>query len=331
MRHDYSLEEIRGIHDLPLFELIDRSRDVHRRFHDPSAIQLCSLLSVKTGGCPEDCSYCAQSARYRTRVEPERLLDHDAVLQRARRARAHGATRFCMGAAWKGLRDGETFEKVLALVRDVRALGIETCCSMGDVTPEQARRLKDAGLDSYNHNLDTSPDFYSKIITTRSFEQRMQTLRAIQAAGIRVCTGGIIGMGESVEDRCSMLQELARMDPHPDSVPINALIRIPGTPLEQLPPIDPIEMVRMVATARILMPRSMVRLSAGRTLLGQEAQLLCIYAGANSIFYGDRLLTADNVAPSDDDRLLQTAGLRPLAAFAETRVRAPAVADGAGD
>lgn len=311
-RHDFSVEEIRAIHDLPLFELIDRARDVHRRVHDPSGIQLCSLLSIKTGGCPEDCSYCAQSVRYRTAVEPERMLEHDAVVERARRAKNRGASRFCMGAAWKGLRDGDSFERVLRLIREIKALGIETCCSMGDVTRDQATRLREAGLDSYNHNIDTSPGFYKSIITTRSFDQRMKTLRAVQEAGIRVCTGGIIGMGETIDDRCGMLQELARLDPHPDSVPINALIPIPGTPLEELPPIESTDMLRMVATARILMPRSMVRLSAGRALLSREAQLLCIYAGANSIFYGDKLLTADNATPSDDDNLLKVAGLKAI-------------------
>jgi biotin synthase len=313
IRHDYALDEIRAIHDTPLLELIDRARDVHRQAHEPSSIQLCSLLSIKTGGCPEDCSYCAQSARYGA-VEPGRMLDPEVIVERARRARDRGASRFCMGAAWKGLRDGEVFDNVLALIRAIKALGIETCCSMGDVSEPQARRLREAGLDSYNHNIDTSPGFYKSIITTRSFEQRMTTLRAVQQAGIRVCTGGIIGMGESVDDRCGMLQELARFDPHPDSVPINALIPIAGTPLEKLPRVQPIEMVRMVATARILMPGSMVRLSAGRSMLSPEAQLLCMYAGANSIFYGDKLLTADNATPCDDDALIAAAGLKPMPA-----------------
>jgi biotin synthase len=314
VRHDYSIEEIRAIHDLPLFGLMDRARDVHRQTHAPDRIQLCSLLSIKTGGCPEDCGYCAQSARYRTSVEPERLLDHDTVVHRARIARDRGASRFCMGAAWKGLREGESFELVLRLIESIKALGIETCCSMGEVSEEQACRLRDAGLDAYNHNIDTSPRFYKSIVTTRTFDQRMQTLRAIQRAGIRVCTGGIIGMGESIDDRCGMLQELARLDPHPDSVPINALIPIAGTPLEKLPAIDPMEMVRMVAAARVVMPHAMVRLSAGRALLSRESQLMCLYAGANSIFYGDKLLTADNASPCEDDALLRVAGLRPMEA-----------------
>lgn len=313
IRHDWAIAEIRAIHDTPLLELIDRARDIHRQAHDPSSIQLCSLLSVKTGGCPEDCSYCAQSARYRA-VEPSQMLDPESIVAKARLARDRGASRFCMGAAWKGMRDGEVFENVLGLVRAIKALGIEACCSMGEVTQEQAQRLKDAGLDSYNHNIDTSPGFYKSIVTTRTFEQRMATLRAIQKAGIRVCTGGIIGMGESIDDRCGMLQELARLEPHPDSVPLNALIPIVGTPLEKLPAVKPIEMVRMVATARVLMPRSMVRLSAGRSQLSAEAQLLCMVAGANSIFYGDKLLTADNAAPCDDDALIAAAGLKPMLA-----------------
>ena len=266
-RHDYEVQEIRAVYELPLFELVDRARDVHRAVHAPNEIQLCSLLSVKTGACPEDCGYCAQSARYATGLEPERLVDPALVVEHAKAARSRGATRFCMGAAWRGLRDDSAFDRVLEMVRSVKELGLECCCSMGMLTAEQARRLKEAGLDAYNHNLDTSPRFYKSIVTTRTYEERMQTLRLVQQAGIQVCTGGIIGLGESVEDRCAMLRELSSLDPHPDSVPINLLIRMPGTPLEKLPPVDPLDALRMAATARILMPRSIVRLSAGRSML----------------------------------------------------------------
>jgi len=313
LRHDYTIPEIRALHDRPLFALIDQARDVHRLAQDPTALQLCSLLSVETGACAEDCAYCAQSARYRTHVKAGRSLDPETILGHATEARRRGATRFCMGAAGSGPDDEATFGRVLDLVRRVKALGIETCCSLGRLDADQARRLREAGLDSYNHNLDTSRRYYPEIITTRTFDDRLATLRAVQAAGIRVCTGGIIGMGETVDDRCGMLQELAALDPHPDSVPLNVLVRIPGTPLAALPPVDPLEIVRMVATARILMPRSMLRLSAGRAALGREAQLLAIYAGANSIFYGDKLLTVDNAGPDDDDALLAAAGLTPLA------------------
>jgi biotin synthase len=312
-RHDWTVPEIRAIHDLPLFELVDRARDVHRRTQPEGAIQLCSLLSVETGACPEDCAYCAQSARHRTHVVPDRTLDREAILARARAARERGATRFCMGAAGRGPTDGDTFERILEVVRAVKALGIETCCSLGRLDGDQARRLKAAGLDSYNHNLDTSRRYYPEIITTRTFDERLETLRNVQAAGIRVCTGGILGMGETVDDRCGMLEELTRLRPHPDSVPLNALVRIPGTPLQALPPLDPLELVRLVATARLVLPRSIVRLSAGRAQLGREAQLLALYAGANSIFYGERLLTVENAGPAEDDALLAAAGLRPLA------------------
>jgi biotin synthase len=275
-------------------------------------VQLCTLLSVKTGGCPEDCAYCPQSSHHETSVDPERMLDVGEVLAAAGRAREKGATRFCMGAAWREVKEGPAFDRVLDMVRGVKALGLEACCTLGMLTDEQAQKLKDAGLDAYNHNLDTSRENYRSIITTRTYDDRLVTLRNVRQAGITVCTGGIIGMGESTDDRCRMLRELASLDPHPESAPINALVRVEGTPLAALPPIDPMELVRMIATARILMPRTKVRLSAGRTDLPREAQLMCLYAGANSIFYGDTLLTTPNPGEDVDAALLRDAGLSAM-------------------
>lgn len=312
IRHDWTVDEVQRIHDTPLLELIDRARAVHRELHSAAEVQLCSLLSVKTGGCPEDCAYCPQSSHHKADLEPERMLDPDAVLSAAGRAKAAGSTRFCMGAAWREVKDGPAFDKVIEMVKGVKALGLEACCTLGMVTEEQAERLKQAGLDAYNHNLDTSKEHYRSIITTRTYEERLTTLRNVRKAGITVCSGGIIGMGESTRDRCGMLVQLARLEPHPESVPINALVRIAGTPLESLPPIDPLEFVRMIATARIIMPQSMVRLSAGRNELSREAQMLCLYAGANSIFYGERLLTTDNPAADEDRALLSDAGLTAM-------------------
>ena len=311
MRHDWTIDEVVEIHDAPLFELLDRARAVHREMHAAGEVQLCTLLSVKTGGCPEDCAYCPQSAHYDTGLGKEKLLDVDEVLEAAQAAMAVGATRFCMGAAWREVREGPEFERVLAMVRGVKALGLEACCTLGMIDASQAERLKEAGLDAYNHNLDTSREHYRSIIRTRAYDERLATLRHVRAAGITVCSGGIIGMGESVRDRCAMLVELARFDPHPESVPINALVRIEGTPLASQPPLDPLELVRMIATARILMPAAKVRLSAGRTDLGREAQLMCLYAGANSIFYGERLLTTHNPEMAADRQLLAEAGLSP--------------------
>jgi len=312
-RHDWTLAEARQIHDAPLFELVDRARAVHLEFHAPSEVQLCTLLSVKTGGCPEDCAYCPQSSHYQTTVKGEALLKVDDVLAAARRAKDHGATRFCMGAAWREVKDGPAFERVLEMVRGVKQIGMEACVTLGMLSAEQAERLKAAGLDAYNHNLDTSRDYYRSIITTRGYDDRLRTLAHVRKAGITVCSGGIIGMGESLDDRCAMLVELAKLDPHPESVPINALVRVPGTPLESLPPVEPLELVRMVAAARIMMPRARVRLSAGRSELGREAQLFCLYAGANSIFYGERLLTTPNPGPDDDSELIRAAGLQASA------------------
>jgi len=309
LRHDWTVAEVRALHDLPLFELVDRARAVHIEHHAKNQVQLCTLLSVKTGGCPEDCAYCPQSSHYETPVKGEAMLKVDDVLSSARRAKEAGATRFCMGAAWREVKDGPAFDRVIDMVRGVKSLGLEACVTLGMLTSDQARRLADAGLDAYNHNLDTSREHYRSIISTRNYDDRLRTLRHVREAGITVCSGGIIGMGESVNDRCGLLVELARLDPHPESVPVNALVRVAGTPLESLPPIDPLELVRMVATARLLMPTSRVRLSAGRTDLSKEAQLLCLYAGANSIFYGERLLTTPNPGPDGDSELLRLAGL----------------------
>jgi len=312
VRHDWSLAEARKVHDLPLFELLDRARSVHSANHKSDEVQLCTLLSVKTGGCPEDCAYCPQSSHYETAVGAEKMLDEAQVLEAAGRAKEAGATRFCMGAAWREIKDGPAFDRVLGMVRGVKKLGLEACCTLGMLTPDQAARLKEAGLDAYNHNLDTSRDAYKSIISTRTFDDRLMTLRSVRRAGISICSGGIIGMGESIDDRCQMLVELASMDPQPESVPINALVRVPGTPLEGLPPIDALEFVRMIATARILMPLAMVRLSAGRSELTREAQLLAMYAGANSIFYGDKLLTTPNPETDADESLLAAAGVQAM-------------------
>jgi biotin synthase len=311
--HGLLLTDVRALYDLPLFELVDRARAVHLANHPPGSVQLCTLLSVKTGGCPEDCAYCPQSSHYETPVSGEKMLSVGDVLEAASKARAAGATRFCMGAAWREVKDGPAFDRVLDMVRGVKAEGLEACCTLGMLTDDQARRLKDAGLDAYNHNVDTSRDNYRSIITTRTYDDRLRTLRAVREAGITVCTGGIIGMGESIDDRCRMLVELASLDPHPESVPINALVRVEGTPLASLPPIDPLDLVRMIACARILMPKTMVRLSAGRTEIPREAQLLCLYAGANSIFYGEKLLTTPNPDQDEDVALLREAGLIALA------------------
>ncbi|MCL2451108.1 MAG: biotin synthase BioB [Polyangiaceae bacterium] len=309
--HVFTAAAVRALYDRPLFELLDEARTVHRAHHVDGEVQLCTLLSVKTGGCPEDCKYCPQSSHYETAASPEKMLDVDEVLAAAARARAEGSTRFCMGAAWREVKDGPAFDRVLAMVRGVKALGLEACVTLGMLTEAQAARLKEAGLDAYNHNIDTSRDNYRSIISTRTFDDRLRTLENVRAAGITVCCGGIIGMGESADDRCEMLRTLANLDPQPESVPINALVRTPGTPLEHLPPVDPLDLVRMVACARILMPRARVRLSAGRTELTREAQLMALYAGANSIFYGDRLLTTPNPEADADRALLRAAGLQP--------------------
>jgi biotin synthase len=312
IRHDWTLAEVRAIHDLPLLDLLHRAQVVHRAQFGDNKVQLCSLLSVKTGGCPEDCAYCPQAARYQTGVEAEPLMQLQDVLAAARKAREAGASRFCMGAAWREAKDGPQFDRVLEMVRGVKALGMEACCTLGMLTPDQARRLKEAGLTAYNHNLDTSREKYEEIITTRSYEERLRTLASVREAGIGVCCGGIIGMGESVEDRCELLRTLAAQDPHPESVPINRLVAVRGTPLADAPPVGTLPMVRAIATARILMPRAMVRLSAGRQQMSEEAQLLCMLAGANSVFFGEKLLTTGNPAYTEDMALFEAAGIAPL-------------------
>jgi len=310
-RHDWTGQEVLDLLGQPLLDLVDEARAVHRRYHRDGEVQLASLLSIKTGACPEDCKYCAQSAHYAktTGLERETLLDVDDVLEKARRAKDAGATRFCMGAAWREVKDGQAFDSVLAMVKGVRALGMEACATLGMLTQSQADRLAEAGLTAYNHNLDTSPEFYGEIITTRTYQDRLDTLARVRKAGVQVCCGGIIGMGETAADRARLLQTLANLDPHPESVPINALVPVPGTPLADLPPVDPIDLVRMVAAARIMMPLSRVRLSAGRRELSKEAQILCFLAGANSIFYGDKLLTTANNDVDDDLALIAEAGL----------------------
>jgi biotin synthase len=318
-RHNWETQEILDLLCQPLLDLVDQARTVHRRHHRDGEVQLASLLSIKTGACPEDCKYCAQSAHYAktTGLKRETLLDVDDVLEKAKRAREAGATRFCMGAAWREVKDGEAFDNVLAMVKGVRALGMEACVTLGMLTQPQADRLAAAGLTAYNHNLDTSPEFYGEIITTRSYQDRLDTLARVRTAGIEVCCGGIIGMGETTADRARLLQTLANLDPHPESVPINALVAVPGTPLADRPPVDPLGLVRMVAAARIMMPRARVRLSAGRRELSKEAQILCFLAGANSIFYGDKLLTTANNDAADDIALIAEAGLGVATASAK--------------
>jgi biotin synthase len=311
-RH-WTREEARALHDLPLTELLFRAQTVHRQHQPPDAIQLCTLLSIKTGACPEDCSYCPQSARYDTGIEAGRLMDVDDVLEKARQAKDAGASRFCMGAAWRSPKKGsEQFDRVLDMVRGVRELGLEACATLGMLDEEQTRQLKDAGLTAYNHNLDTSEEFYGEIITTRTYEDRLQTIQRVAKAGISVCAGGIIGMGEGIDDRVGMLVTLANLSPQPESVPINALVRVEGTPLADREPVSALELVRMCAVARILMPGARVRLSAGRSGLNREAQLLCFMAGANSIFFGDKLLTTGNPDHQADLDLLREAGLAAL-------------------
>jgi len=311
IRHDWSVGEVEAILNAPLLELLHRAQELHRRHHPENTVQLASLLSIKTGACPEDCKYCPQSAHYakQTGLTREQLMPVDEVLAKARLARGAGATRFCMGAAWREVRDGEAFDHVIEMVKGVRALGLEACATLGMLTQGQADRLAEAGLTAYNHNLDTSPEFYGEIITTRTYQDRLETLERVRDAGITLCCGGIIGMGESIHDRAHMLQILSNLAPHPESVPINALVPVPGTPLADREPVDPIEMIRMVAAARILMPASRVRLSAGRQNFTKETQILCLMAGANSIFYGDKLLTTANNDTEDDLSMIREAGL----------------------
>jgi len=307
-----NVKDVLGLFEAPFTELVYRAASVHRENFDPAAVQLSTLLSVKTGGCPEDCAYCPQSRRYATGVEDEAILGLDEVLATARTAKANGASRFCMGAAWRGPKDRD-LDKILPMVEGVKALGLETCVTLGMLKPGQAERLRDAGLDYYNHNLDTSPQFYGEIISTRAYRDRLETLERVRAAGVRVCCGGIVGMGESRRDRAALIAQLSSLDPYPESVPINALVRVAGTPLEAAEPLDPLEFVRTIAAARICMPKAWVRLSAGRERMPEAVQALCFLAGANSVFYGEKLLTTGNPEAVRDRALFARLGLKPAA------------------
>jgi biotin synthase len=312
LRHDWTRAEVRALFDLPLPELMFRAQTIHRHYFDPTEVQISTLLSIKTGGCPEDCAYCPQSAHYNTGIDAQKLMRLDDVLGAARAAKASGASRFCMGAAWRAPKDRDV-ENVCAMVEGVRALGLETCATLGMLTADQAQRLKASGLDYYNHNLDTSPEFYGEIITTRTYQDRLDTLDHVRAAGIHVCCGGIVGMGEAREDRIGMIATLASLPAHPESVPINMLVKVAGTPLAQENALDPFEFVRTIAVARVTMPRSVVRLSAGREDMSEETQALCFLAGANSIFYGPKLLTTPNPGRDRDRALMDKLGLVPMA------------------
>jgi biotin synthase len=321
------LSELQHIYDSPFFDLISMARAHYLEHWTGNEIQLCTLLSIKTGGCSEDCGYCAQSARYDTGLKAERLMPTDEVLGVAQRARENGSTRFCMGAAWKGVREGDArFEQVLETVRQVSRLGMEVCVTLGQLSLKEARLLKEAGVTAYNHNIDTSPEFYPEIVSTHTFQDRLDTIAAVQASGMSVCCGGIIGMGESERDRLRMLEILTGFDPAPESVPINCLMAMPGTPLEDQPPVDIFQLVRLIATTRIALPRAKVRLSAGRTRLTREGQALCFFAGANSIFYGDKLLTAQNPGADHDRRLMEELNLQPQAPFTDCTLTPEAAA-----
>lgn len=311
LRHDWTLDEILALYQLPFNDLLFQAHGIHRQHFDPNAVQVSTLLSIKTGGCSEDCGYCSQSARNKTGLERERLMEVERVVEEAKNAKARGASRFCMGAAWRSPREKD-FQLVLDMVREVKALGMETCMTLGMLTDDQAQQLRAIGLDYYNHNLDTSPEYYGEIITTRTYQDRLDTLESVRKAGMNVCCGGIIGMGEQRRDRASLLQQLANLEQHPESVPINMLVKVEGTPLAHVEDLDPLEFVRTIAVARILMPHSMVRLSAGRTEMTDELQALCFFAGANSIFYGERLLTTDNPEADHDRALFDRLGIHTL-------------------
>lgn len=310
LRHDWTLAEIEAIYTAPLPDLVFRAQVAHRAFHKADEVQGCMLLSIKTGGCPEDCSYCPQSAHYKTDVGRQDLVSLDELTDAATHAKAQGAVRFCMGAAWRDVPNNDKFDRVLDMVRVVRGLGMEACCTLGMLTQDQANKLADAGLTAYNHNLDTSPEFYGNIITTRTYDERLETLARVRQAGITLCCGGIIGLGEDRKVRYGLLKQLSSLDPHPESVPVNMLVAVDGTPLAHTAPEDPLELVRTIATARILMPTSFVRLSAGRLQLSDEAQALCFLAGANSVFLGERLLTTPNPGESHDEQLFDKLGMR---------------------
>ena len=307
-----TFEELNSLYQLPLFDLIQRSRQIHEENWPAAEVQLCTLLSIKTVGCSEDCSYCAQSARYKSGVNAERLMEKCDIMKRAEAARESGLTRFCMGAAWRGVREGtQRFEQVLDIVRDVSELGMEVCVTLGELGPSEAEKLKDAGVTAYNHNIDTSPEHYPNIVTTHTFQDRLNTIRHAQDAGMSICCGGILGLGETTEDRLKMLEVISGFNPQPESVPINSLMPMPGTPLAEKQGVDVFELVRIIALARLAVPKAKVRLSAGRTQLSEEAQALCFFAGANSIFYGDKLLTAKNPAIEKDLALIDRLGMKP--------------------
>ncbi|MDE2234925.1 MAG: biotin synthase BioB [Gammaproteobacteria bacterium] len=324
IRHDWTLEEVTALLALPFNDLLYQAHSLHRRYFDPNAVQISTLLSIKTGACPEDCKYCPQSARYHTGLKAEKLMDLDEVVRQAKLARENGATRFCMGAAYRNPKDRD-LDKIIDMVIAVRGLGMETCATLGMLTAAQAKRLADAGLDYYNHNIDTSENYYREIITTRSFQERLDTLENVRASGMHVCSGGIIGMGESRDDHAAMLQTLATLPQHPESVPINQLVQVEGTPLHGREGVDPFDFIRVIAVARILMPKSHVRLSAGRSQMHDEMQALAFFAGANSIFYGDKLLTTENPQQDADRSLFARLGIH-----AETPVSAGNPAQGTG-
>ncbi|MEO9966697.1 MAG: biotin synthase BioB [Reichenbachiella sp.] len=315
IRNDWTREEISEIYNTSIMDLVYRAATVHRAYHDPNEVQVCTLLSVKTGGCPEDCAYCPQAARYHTDVKVHKLMEVDEVLDSAKAAKDSGSTRFCMGAAWREVRDNRDFDKVLEMVKGVNGMGMEVCCTLGMLTEDQAEKLKNAGLYAYNHNLDTSEEHYEEIISTRTYDDRLDTLNNVRKAKISVCSGGIIGLGESHNDRVGMLHTLATLEEHPESVPVNALVPVEGTPLEDQPRVSIWEMIRMIATARIIMPNAMVRLSAGRVRMSVEEQAMCFLAGANSIFAGDKLLTTPNPEEDMDKQMFQTLNLKPRASF----------------
>lgn len=318
-RHNWTKEEILEIYNKPFMELLYEAATVHRQYHDPNTVQVSTLLSIKTGGCPEDCGYCPQAARYHTNVEGNDLMSVHQVKAQALRAKASGSSRVCMGAAWRNVKDGPEFDQVLEMVRTINKLDMEVCCTLGMVTENQAKRLAEAGLYAYNHNLDTSEEYYKEVISTRGYEDRLQTIENVRKTNVTVCSGGIIGMGESIEDRAGMLVALSTLNPQPESVPINALVAVDGTPMEDQKPVEIWEMVRMVATTRIVMPQTQVRLSAGRTGMSREGQAMCFFAGANSIFAGDKLLTTPNPDVNEDMEMFRQLGLNPQKAF----VKAP--------
>ena len=329
LRHDWTRAEVEALFALPFNDLLFQAQSLHRQYHQPNSVQLSTLLSIKTGACPEDCAYCPQSVRFETGLKKEPLLDVEVVLEAAREAKDNGATRFCMGAAWRSPKDRD-LDRVEAMVRGVKAMGLETCVTLGMLKPAQAERLAGAGLDYYNHNLDTSPEYYGKIISTRTYEDRLDTLANVRAAGVKVCCGGIVGMGEELSDRAGLLQQLANLSPHPESVPINDLVQVAGTPLKGADSLGGIEFVRVIAVARILMPASYVRLSAGRTAMSDETQALAFFAGANSIFYGEKLLTTENPQNARDRALLVQLGIQTEGAVAPAASAEASASCGAG-